>query len=191
MERTAGDEMRIQGSFSIYRANMDGSSKSLVMNAFTGLHYFVLDRQHARVYMEFKDRFGLHVFDILEGHHPRIVPAFPSRDILADKILLYVSGDNFIWLVGSRNISEVIVSDDMKKFGNFSVLYQRSADDNYVEVLPQEVGYAQDHPRSNQCLTKNCSHVCALLGPEGASCMCGRNEDLFPDQVTCMGIYHS
>ena len=157
---------------------MDGSSISLVMSGTTDLQYFVLDRQHARIYWEYDDKEELFVYDIMEGHRPRTVPGFSSPG----KVLLYVSGDIFIWLVGSGDLHEVVLNDAAKGTDNFKVLYQLNAKEDYVQIVPQE-----DHRRSHPCLTMGCSHVCALSGPEGASCLCGRNEGLSLDQVTCAG----
>ena len=151
----------IPGSCSIYRANMDGSSISLVMNVSTALNNLVLDRQHPRMYMEFKNRDGLFVFDILDGYVPLPVPAFSSRS-LASNVLKYVSGNIFIWLVGGRNISQAILSDEKDKIGKLTVLYQRKDDENYLEILPPEVGSAENQGRLNPCVTKNCSHICAF-----------------------------
>ena len=152
------------------------------MNGFTDLHYFVLDRQHGRIYWEYKDRNGLYVFDILEGQKPVIVQAF-STDFLGPKTLRYVSGEIFVW----SDRSDVILIDVTKEIGNLSLLYKRGDDENYLEIVPKEVTSSDDIRKSNPCLTKNCSHVCALSGPEGAICLCGRNEDLFLNQVTCTG----
>ena len=176
----------IRDSCSIYSANMDGSSISLVMNGFSSLYCFVLDRQHVRMYMRFMG-YELIVFDILEGRRPVPVPAFSTSAFVGDKKLLYVSGDVFIWLVGRRHVSQVILDDETNIIGEIRVLYELSTDDVNVQVLPVEVGSSQHQPRLNPCVTKNCSHVCALSGPEGASCLCGRNEDLSLDQVTCTG----
>ena len=168
---------------------MDGSSRSLVVNGFTDLDYFVLDRQLARMYWEYKEKYGLYVYDLLEGHEPRVVPVYSSPKLWPSKILLYVSGDIFIWLIRSEDVYEVIRSGATKEIANFNVLYKRGTDENHVRILQREVSSIEDHGRSwNPCLTKNCSHVCALTAPEGASCLCGQNEDLFLDQITCTGI---
>ena len=162
------------------------------MNGFTEWYCFVLDRQHGQIYWDHSDSNGLYVFDILKGQKPLIVPAF-SPAFLSRNILHYVSGEIFIWL----DPSEVILIDASKEVGNLSLLYQRADDEDYVVIVPKEVTSSDDSRKSNPCRMKNCSHVCTLSGPEGASCLCGRNEDLSPDQLTCTGtnridtIYHS
>ena len=129
---------------------MDGSSISLVVNGFTDLAYFVLDRQHARIYWEYDDKFGLYVFDIVDGHGPRIVPLFSSGDFLEHKILLYVSGDVFFWQVTpSEDTLEIILSDATKEVGNFSALYQASVKIRYKscrqKLPPLKTAGAQIH----------------------------------------------
>ena len=162
---------------------MDGSSISLAVNGFTDLDYFILDRRHARIYWEYSDKYGVYVLDMLEGQKSITVPTFSARDFWPGKILLHASGDIFIWFVKSRGKPEVIRTDITDGARNFSVLYTRRPDENYVEVLPQEA----KERRSNPCPTKNCSHICVLSGPQEAGCLCGRGQGLSLNRVTCMG----
>ena len=125
-ERTDGGTVRTtEGSSSIKRSNMDGSSLSLVIDGFTDLYCFILDRQHGRMYLEYKDIDGFFAFNTLEGHKPLLFPAF-SSDFLGDKVLLYVSGDFFICISLHVSQSQVILIDATEGVGNLTVLYHRS-----------------------------------------------------------------